>query len=221
MGNTYYYEDALGTGAVILVLVLYLLLLGIGIASYVLQGIGLYDLGKKRQLKNPWLAWIPAANLWALGAVVDSYAAQHGIKRRWRWLMLIFLGIAIVCYVLLFAVMFSTIFMMELRGTVPDPTVIWGMVGGIFAVYLPLILSTMALGVCQIVCMYKAFEETVPEKAVKYMLLSVLVPLAYGICLIRCARQAQPVAEERPALPEEGGFVPQDPFAGLDDNETN
>ena len=91
MGNTYYYEDSLGAGAVILVLVLYLLLLGIGIASYVLQGIGLYDLGKKRQLKNPWLAWIPAANLWALGAVVDSYAAQHGIKRRWRWLMLIFL----------------------------------------------------------------------------------------------------------------------------------
>ena len=32
---------------------------------------------------------------------------------------------------------------------------------------------------------------------------------------------AQPVAEERPTLPEEGGFVPQDPFAGLDDNETN
>ena len=30
---------------------------------------------------------------------------------------------------------------------------------------------------------------------------------------------AQPVAEERPALPEEGGFVPQDPFAGLDEKE--
>ena len=30
---------------------------------------------------------------------------------------------------------------------------------------------------------------------------------------------AQPVAEERPALPEEGGFVPHDPFAGLDEKE--
>lgn len=50
----------------------------------------------------------------------------------------------------------------------------------------------------------------------------VLVPLAYGICLIRCARAAhRPMAEELPALPEEGGFVPHDPFAGLDDNETN
>jgi hypothetical protein len=43
----------------------------------------------------------------------------------------------------------------------------------------------------------------------------------YGTPIRDTVFLAQPVAEERPALPEEGGFVPQDPFAGLDDNETN
>ena len=43
----------------------------------------------------------------------------------------------------------------------------------------------------------------------------------YGTPIRDTVFLAQPVAEECPALPEEGGFVPHDSFAGLDDNETN
>lgn len=43
----------------------------------------------------------------------------------------------------------------------------------------------------------------------------------YGTPIRDTVFLAQSVAEERPALSEEGGFVPQDPFSGLDDNETN
>ena len=41
----------------------------------------------------------------------------------------------------------------------------------------------------------------------------------YGTPIRDTVFLAQPVAEERPALPEEGGFVLHDPFVGLDEKE--
>ena len=44
-------------------------------------------------------------------------------------------------------------------------------------------------GYLKIICTFKLFESTVPEKAVKYLILSILVPLASPICLFRCRNQ--------------------------------
>ena len=89
------------------------------------------------------------------------------------------------------------------------------MMGGIFAAYIPMLVGVMVYLPCYYVCIYKVFEETAPEKAVKYLLLSVLVPLAFGICLMNCARRPVAAAQEVPAIPGDvgDGFVPQDPFA--------
>ena len=61
------------------------------------------------------------------------------------------------------------------------------------------------------VCLYKVFESTVPEKAIKYFLVSLLVPLGKSICLLRCRNQGyekiivtNPVS---PANPDEAQAV--------------
>ena len=46
---------------------------GFSLAAYIFMALGLYTIAKKRNLKNPWLAWIPVADLWLLGSISDQY----------------------------------------------------------------------------------------------------------------------------------------------------
>ena len=56
--------------------------------------------------------------------------------------------------------------------------------------------AAVAYIICQYICLFKIFESTVPEKAVKYLLLSILVPLAYPICLMKCRNKGYSVSEQ-------------------------
>jgi len=44
----------------------------IGLLFYCLKSIGLYTLAKNRGIENPWLAWIPIADLYIMGMLVDE-----------------------------------------------------------------------------------------------------------------------------------------------------
>lgn len=44
----------------------------IGIVLYVLASVGLYKLAANRNIANPWLAFIPVANLYILGLLVKT-----------------------------------------------------------------------------------------------------------------------------------------------------
>ncbi|WP_411682743.1 hypothetical protein [Clostridium thailandense] len=55
-----------------------LITLILSIALYVLSSIGLYKLAINQHIGNPWIAWIPIANLYILGSIIkiikiDSY----------------------------------------------------------------------------------------------------------------------------------------------------
>lgn len=65
--------------------------IGAGILTYVLSGWALYVIAKRRGLEKPWLAWIPVANAWALGAVSDHYRWQvkGQTKNRRKWLLIL------------------------------------------------------------------------------------------------------------------------------------
>jgi len=44
----------------------------IGLVLYCLKSIGLYTLAKNRGIENPWLAWIPIADLYIMGMLVGE-----------------------------------------------------------------------------------------------------------------------------------------------------
>jgi len=75
-------------GFFILFIVLYLAMLAGAILSYVLSSLSVYTIAKRRMISNPWLAWIPLANYWTIGAIADDYDSRMGIKRKWRVLLL-------------------------------------------------------------------------------------------------------------------------------------
>ena len=208
--------DAIGVGVMIALLIVYLAAVILAIVQYVLYALGLYDTARKRQIPHAWLAWVPLIGNWVLGAVVDYHSARRGQPRRWRTVML-WICIAIVAgYVALMVVFVTSAWTM---GTVEhmDEMVGIGFMLTILPPYLLLIGACVTYTFCHAVCLYKVYEEILPEKAVKYLLLSCLVPLAIGICMRRCAKvPVEPVQAAEPATPalQPGeGFVPQDPFA--------
>ena len=171
------------------VISIFLGLFGFCIADYVISSIGLYRLAKAGQIKNPWLSWIPGVNYWIVGSIVDGYDEKNGIKRKWRVVLTVLLGIVlvgVVVYLLFFGVMVEEM--------VDEPyyfgAEVWMSITGLYLWMIAAGLSASALMGCQMVCLFKVFEANAPEKAVKYFLLSLLVPLAEAICLLKCAKKA-------------------------------
>lgn len=211
MRHAMYATDGMGmaVGILLMLLILCLVMTGIGIASYVMTSLSLYTIANRRQIKNPWLAWIPLANYWIVGSIADDYDEQRGIKRKWRVALLTMALIFFGVFVAFYAVLIAWIVFMVVKsqyGYYVEPTM-----HGIFAIIIPIYLVLivfamlgMALQFCQVICIYKIFESTVPEKALKYILLYILVPLAGPICLMRSRKSGYAKSEMTiPDLPEE------------------
>jgi len=62
----YYY------GALIVSLIFTVIGVVLGIAAYILTALGLYAIAKNRGMENPWLAWIPIAQFYIIGAIVKE-----------------------------------------------------------------------------------------------------------------------------------------------------
>lgn len=60
--------------------------IGIGffvwLALFILQGVGLYTMAKKREMKKAWLSFVPFVNIWYLGKLAgECYTFGHKVKR--------------------------------------------------------------------------------------------------------------------------------------------
>lgn len=182
----------------IVFLLVYFLILAAVIVQYVLQSLALYTIADRRGLPNPWLAWIPVALYWVVGGIVDDYEATRGMRRKWRVVLLVLalvmMASVVLMYVFFFIMMFTV--MSESMSYDFNETAIVGQVLLMYVFLIPMAMAASALQACYIVCLYKVFESTVPEKAVKYLVLGMLVPLALGICLFKARKQGY----ERPKV---------------------
>ena len=74
-GDSFYNYDALGAFiGIIIVICLCIMIFAciFAIIAYIFKGISLYTLAKKRNLRYPWIAWIPMANRYLLGALIND-----------------------------------------------------------------------------------------------------------------------------------------------------
>lgn len=182
---------AVGIILAMVLMLFYFGMFGIAIADYVLTSLSLYTIAKRRQINNPWMAWLPIANTWIVGSIADDYDAQNKIPRKWRVVLLtlnaVTAGALILMYILLFGVLFSTAISASISEYY-SPTVeqILPKFIPIYLLMFAMIFAAAASQSCSAVCMFKIFESTVPQKAVKYFLISLLVPLGKGLCLNKC-----------------------------------
>lgn len=75
------------------ILVFALVALALSILFYVFNALGFYTVAKRRGIREPWLAWIPVANLWVMGCISDQY--QYVVKGKVTNRRKILLGLSI------------------------------------------------------------------------------------------------------------------------------
>ncbi len=208
------FQNVAGVSAAMMtVLMIYLVVVGVfGIvflASYIMNAVALSRLASRRGIKRPWLAWIPVGTDWIIGSIVDEYDERNGIKRKWRVVLLVLLILVLVCagayFVGYFYIVFTTFSKIGVNAAL-GMSILKDMIVGLIICYAALIVLVMvgtALNAVRTICFYKIFESTVPKRAVAYLLLMLIVPLAGSICLMLCKEKGYPEKDADESLDEQ------------------
>lgn len=170
----------------------------LSIVTYVIRSLTYGAISKSRGLKNSWLAWFPVGWSWVLGNIARDADKKNGITRKWSsalvWQELIIYAVAVFAGAASAFLAFSLVNGdITIRSFLLVSVFSWliSFVGAMFGVLF--IISNS-------ICTYKMFETIVPDKALKYMTLSILVPVAYPVLLLKCrdAVMPKPVAPAAP-----------------------
>ncbi len=171
----------------LIILAFYFAAFALSIAQYIITSYSIYTIAKRRLIENAFLAFIPYGNYWILGSIADDYDGKSGFNYNWRKLLIIF-PIVICAAMFLFFIIFSAafIFIESTMYSHLNYGVMFAIIISVFIMYILILLFAVAFMIIEWICIYKVFESTVPEKAIKYLLISMIVPFGYPICLLRC-----------------------------------
>lgn len=150
------------------------------IAAYILTALALYTIAKRRGLHNPWLAWIPVANMWLLGSISDQYryVVKNQVKSKRKVLLVLYL---------ILTVLTVTVLVLAVGITVKLGT---GMLEGyseeylfrssmrtfftVVALMVPIFGVSIASLVVRYMALYDLYQSLEPQNCVMYLVLSIV-----------------------------------------------
>ena len=168
------------------VLIICLLLLLYAITAYIFSSLGLYTIARRRGILNPWLAWVPIGNIWILGSLSDQY--QHVAKGKIRNRCTLLLVLNILYYLLYIGMEIALKFAPYGSSETDMPVfiVLLG-IGGIFLlILLPL---AVVLSVFCYMAWYDLYHSCNPDRAVTYLVLSILLNVTMPFFVFSCRNQ--------------------------------
>ncbi|MBE6921217.1 MAG: hypothetical protein E7468_06635 [Ruminococcaceae bacterium] len=199
---------------------------GVAVLVYILKALALYTIAKRRNIKKPWLAWIPVVNVWILGSVSDQY--QYVVKRQVKNKRKVLLGlniamaaigsVVLIAAVWLFAVLLLTIISVP---TMSDPetlvsnlmyyagtnVVLLNLIGLAGILAIPLAVVSVIQTVYFYMALYDVFRSCEPKNSTLYLVLSlvgnVVVDGAYCIFLMLCKDKDLGMPPRKPEIVEE------------------
>lgn len=150
---------------------------------YVVSSLGLYTLASSRKIKGAWLAWVPLADMWVLGALSDQY--QYVVKNRIRSrrvrlpiLTMLFYALGTAAAWMLFSILW--------QGTLAILTgsFVLRTNGTVLAVLLVCLTPLLLWGwILKLMVLYDIYRSCDPHWAVLYLILSIVVPSATSVLL--------------------------------------
>ena len=199
-------------GVMILIYIVFCMaMIAAGITMYVLHSLGIYTIAKKRGIANPFLAWIPVANIWILGSIADQYdEAVKGVKKKSRILLLVleiavYVSLAVLCVI---AVLFEVVTIVYLAS---EANYGYDITDGAFAVVAVVLLLFAAVMILEVVlsvftyiAYYKLFKSCRPDLAVVFLVLSIFVSFAAPICVFVCRKYDAGMLEKETAVEQAG-----------------
>lgn len=183
----------------LIMLAIYAVIGIVALGSYIIKSMALYRLSKSRNIPNAFLAWIPVGCDWIVGKITEGIDEKRGINRKWSVVLLALLIVMIAFYVAVYVCMFIMMVVIMATGEGIADGAIGAAVIFLVLFYIGVFVAAlvaMAYTICQYICIYKLYEDLVPEKALKYMLLHCIVPLAGPILLLKCSKLEQACAFE-------------------------
>jgi len=178
----------------------------VALACYIMQSIAIHRIAKRRDIAASWLAWIPLARNWTLGAIADEYDRRIlGRDRRFRIFALIINSLYIILlFIFIFSIggMFVSLFSMGRWDGDYTRSVLSSWLSGVsaFASYAGyLYMLTVCL---HSILYFKVYESLNPGLALIFTLLSVVVPYFLPISLLCMRNKGYPQAEDIAPVPE-------------------
>lgn len=178
--------------------VIYLVYYGAMIVLYVLGSLGLYTVAKRREIKHPWMAWVPVLNMWTLGSISDQYRYVTNGKVQSRRKLLFGLQIAlvalsIVMYVVSFVNSIQVLLDINMQTMTGGPTdeqqllqMLSSLLGPMAICNVVSSILSIVLMVFQYICYYDLFASCDPDNKVLYLVLSIffgfLLPIFVFVC---------------------------------------
>ena len=166
----------------------------ISAATYVLVAISLFTIAKRREISNPWMAFVPILQMWLLGAISDDYQQKvwGTVKTRRKTLLGLQIAIAAMGFVLAIMIVAAVVALLSAGYTGYDDIWDWIGVNGSFG---GIILVLIAWGVLEIlakiwryVALFDIYRSCKPEQAVLFLLLNIFVAITEPIFLLLVCR---------------------------------
>ena len=180
----------------------------ISIAVYVFTALGLYTLAQRRGLRNPWLAWIPVANVWILGSLSDQYRYVVRGQVRSKRKVLLTLNIisavmGLVMTVVIVAAVVRWVFSFQAGASETEiVNAILGSVMGVLALCVPWAGVAIASAVLSYMALYDIYTSCDPANNTVYLVLSILFSFTQAIFLFLCRNRDDGMPPRRDAQPQ-------------------
>ena len=191
-----------------------------GIAVYVLTALAFYTVADRRGLKNPWLAWIPVANLWLLGSISDQYRYVVKGEFKSKRKILLVLGIAsMVVGMVIFGLITSLAItgISGAMGGISEEQMVGQLMGRAIGM-VGLIVPMMGIGIAQMVIRYMAlydvYKSMDPSNCVMFLVLSILFSFTEPFFLFfnRNKDEGMPPRRQQPVYEQPVYQAPQEPW---------
>lgn len=171
------------------------LTLGFSLLMWILRSLGLYTAAHRRGIKNPWMAWVPVAELWILGSLSDQYhyVAQGKVKNRRKWLIAVTIlhALAVVAYFVVMVISvfnaMQQIFPMIQQGMLSiDPRQVLELMGPV-GVMGPIVSGVyLWLNILQWMCLHSYFASADPGNKTVYTVIGILISVTMPFFIFIC-----------------------------------
>lgn len=149
-----------------------------GIISWVFTSVGMYTIAKHREIKHPWMAWVPYLNMWILGSISDQYryVVKGKITRRRVALL--------VTAALSFAVSCLSSFTDAVLGFTEEAQMVSILVP--FALVLVSLVVSLVYAVLYYMALYDLYKSSDPRHDALYLVLSILLGVVTPFLIFAC-----------------------------------
>lgn len=214
---------------VVFLIVIYGSLIVVGLASYIIQGVAILKQSRSRGLRNGWLGFIPYGKEYQLGKIAgeieirDKHVTNPGL---WMALLPFIVSSAFgIIYGAMISSMLTPLMQAAMGGYYqPDIT---QMFSGQFYIsmvlmYIVLLAGGVLIQMVRLLALHRIYASYYNgQRPVFYLIMSIFVPLAEPIILIRLSKRPMinppqyMLYPEQPYPPQQGyPQYPQQPYYG-------